>query len=149
MIDPYSPPIHGRPSIGNLPVGSVSAYAGAIDPGQGTGLEAWGWMLCDGRSLAAAHYPQLFATLGYLYGGREGAFNIPDYRGAFLRGVDHGSGNDPDASSRTAPHGGVAGGVGSTQASTFQDHGQSHDATVGQAARPANIAVNYIIKVSG
>lgn len=122
--------------------------------------------------------------LGYLYGGGDEVFNIPDYRGSFLRGADHGSGNDPDASIRRAAPGRAPDGIGSTQGSALQGHGHSYEATAQPAGgepgaapggatlqtaqstggaisapgseqpvgtslhetRPANIAVNYIIK---
>lgn len=190
-IPPFPPSTPIRPHGGSLPVGAVSAYAGAVDSGQsatgGPGtvpIEGTGWMLCDGRALQAAHYPELFAALGYLYGGEGDMFNIPDYRGTFLRGVDHGSGNDRDAPARTAASGGTHDGVGSTQGSALQDHGHNYEAaaqptggepgaapggpalqavqttgspvsapgsqgpvgTSPHETRPANIAVNYIIK---
>jgi len=170
-----------------MPVGTVSAYAGPIESGPGQGpasLEALGWMLCDGRALEAALYPELFAVLGHLYGGAGGTFTIPDYRGAFLRGVDHGSGRDPDISARTPAPNGTGDGIGSTQGSALQDHRHDYDATTQPAGgepgaapggvvvqamqttggpvpppatgqslgtsqhetRPANIAVNYIIR---
>lgn len=63
-----------------VPVGSVLAFAGQLDAGQGAGnspIEAFGWMRCDGRALQAELYPELFAVLGYAYGGSGAQFNIP------------------------------------------------------------------------
>jgi len=114
-----------RAGYGNAggPVGSVMAYAGAVDtPERETLLAAQGWLVCDGRTLEVATYPQLFAAIGYLYGGRDAEFRLPDYRGYFLRGVDGGRGIDPDAWIRVAAEGGQADGVGSTQRSALQDH---------------------------
>lgn len=37
-----------------------------------------GWLLCDGRSLATATYPQLFSVLGYTFGGSGCHFNLPN-----------------------------------------------------------------------
>lgn len=51
-------------------------------------------------------------------------FLVPDLRGEFLRGFDNGTGNDPDAATRT---GGDV--VGSSQDFAFQGHG--HSATSG------------------
>jgi microcystin-dependent protein len=113
-----------RYGFGDMPVGSVTAFAGNLGAPQPGGasppdsspptgsnvtnpIEAWGWMLCDGRALATQLYPELFAALGYQYGGSDSIFNIPDYRGYFLRGVDDGSGNDPDVTLRTLPPGGT------------------------------------------
>jgi microcystin-dependent protein len=67
----------------------------------------------------------LFAVLSYLYGGSGDSFMLPDYRGYFLRGMDGGTGTDPDASSRTKAAGGTATGVGSTQSSALLSH--KHD----------------------
>ncbi|MGX9697259.1 phage tail protein [Janthinobacterium lividum] len=78
-----------RPGFGDTPVGTVIAFAGAT---AGATIEAWGWMLCDGRMLDSASYPELYAALGYLYGGSAGQFQLPDYRGCFLRGHDGGVG---------------------------------------------------------
>ena len=96
-------------------------------------LESCGWMLCDGRFLGATIYPELFAILGFLYGEGTGSdgptFGIPDYRGLFLRGVDAGSGMDPDASQRRSPDGsgGQNSGVGSLQCDAFQEHTHNYN----------------------
>ena len=184
-------------------VGSICGFAGQVNPVSGdannlwkntacasqnsvtaplrtdiptTYLEARGWMLCDGRKLKASAYPELFAALGYLYGGISDDFCIPDYRGLFLRGNDAGSGMDPDAASRVGPTGsGTDNGVGSYQCDALQTHTHSYKAVVlaavsqsgnaaGQASgdlettvptkparitsetRPKNLSINYIIK---
>lgn len=78
--------IFPHPSAGlGMPVGAVTAFAGQGVDGAAV-LEASGWMLCDGRSLACSQYPELFAVLGYVYGGADDCFNIPDYRGCLLGG---------------------------------------------------------------
>lgn len=146
MIDPlYPAPWFGAQGFGTVPVGAVVAFAGQLGtpvpntatpadvipapsgspPAVTTPIEAWGWMVCDGRDLAVASYPELFAALGYLYGGAGTSFNLPDYRGYFLRGTDWGAGNDPDAATRTPAKGGSAGTVGSTQPSALLSH--KHD----------------------
>ncbi len=142
-----------QPWLDQAPVGAVCAYAGQLEPvdtspnqlwtstpcGTPTGMtteaagappvakiEVMGWMLCDGRELEVAKYPDLFGALGYLYGGSDGSFAIPDCRGLFLRGVDHGAGMDPDVALRTAAPGGESSGVGSFQCDAFQDHKHSY-----------------------
>lgn len=84
-----------------IPVGTVFPFAGTTAPD--------GWMMCDGRSLNNVDYPELFAAIGYSHGGNlSSAFNIPDYRGRFLRGSDNmgtaqgAASRDPDRASRTA-----------------------------------------------
>lgn len=113
-----------------VPVGTVIAFAGQIASSPSntpskytTNIEALGWMVCDGRSRKISEYPELFAVLGYLYGGKDDEFKIPDYRGRFLRGVDdREDGDDPDASSRTLPDGTKGDGVGSRQDDALQTH---------------------------
>ncbi|MGK5027533.1 phage tail protein [Janthinobacterium sp. RB2R34] len=140
---------------GQLPVGAVTAFAGALGtpipataapptsvPPAGVpvtnAIEAWGWMLCDGRALDCGLYPQLFAVLGYTYGGSGGSFKLPDYRGNFLRGTDCGAGTDPDAALRTSAAGGNAAddGVGSRQTAAMLKHEHNYS-TVPSAVTPS------------
>ena len=82
-----------------------------------------GALECNGASVAAATYPNLFAAIGYQYGGASGVFNLPDYRGMFMRGWDHGAGVDPDRSSRTTRGDGTVGdNVGTRQSSENLSH---------------------------
>lgn len=90
------------------PIGAVIAFAGPI------GAIPGGWELADGRPMAKTDEPELFAVLGTSYGDGvdesgtklgDKDFNLPDYRGVFLRGVDlseagNPSGRDPDAAAR-------------------------------------------------
>lgn len=156
MIQLPQPPAGlGPPGFGTVPVGAVVAFAGQLgtpvpntatpagdipapagSPAAATvPIEAWGWMACDGRTLGAAEYPELFAVLGYLYGGSDDSFNLPDYRGYFLRGADWGAGNDPDAASRTPPPGGTAADIGSTQPSALLSHKHNYPESI-----PAGLA---------
>ena len=63
------------------PVGSVIAVAGNITPD--------GYLHCNGAEILTAVYPELFAVIGYTYGG-DGAtvFRLPDYRNNLLSGSD-------------------------------------------------------------
>jgi len=56
-----------------MPVGTILLYAGSTPPE--------GWLLCDGTSYSATNYPELFAVLGYTYGGSGDVFYIPDMQG--------------------------------------------------------------------
>lgn len=102
-------------------------------------------MLCDGKPLEVSHYPDLFAVLGYLYGGENHKFNIPDYRGIFLRGVDSGANNDPDILDRTDPADPQKkkknDGVGSRQKDALQTHQHEYarlsETTGGTGNQPA------------
>lgn len=53
-----------------------------------------GWLFCDGSSYGTATYPDLFAVIGYSYGGSGTAFSVPDLRGRVIAGrdMDNGSG---------------------------------------------------------
>lgn len=123
-----------------IPVGTVFPFAGTSAPE--------GWMMCDGRSLNNVDYPELFSVLGYSHGGNlTSTFNIPDYRGRFLRGSDNmgtaqgAAGRDPDRSTRTAMNangntGASVNYVGSVQNDQMQGHNHSANGQimVGQQA---------------
>lgn len=105
------------------PTGTVVAFAGTSAPS--------GWLLCNGSAVSRTTYSALFSAIGVAhgYGDNSTTFNIPDYRGRFLRGVDGSGGNDPDVSSRTAlSTGGNTGNtVGSLQGHSFQTHTHIQD----------------------
>ncbi|MDX9673128.1 MULTISPECIES: phage tail protein [unclassified Pseudomonas] len=72
-----------------VPVGAVLAFP--------TGIVAPGYLELDGSVQSIAAYPDLAAFLGTTYNkGNEGAgnFRLPESRGEFLRGWDHGRGID-------------------------------------------------------
>lgn len=135
-----------------------------------------GWLLCNGQAVSRASYSALFAAYGVKYGNGDGSttFNLPDYRGLFLRGTDHGAGIDPDAASRTDRGDGTTGdNVGTQQAEDVGPHNHrvnmySHNAAsctgvlaagnpgtsscsgpmsqnnTGVETRPINISVDFI-----
>lgn len=68
-----------------VPVGSVEAFAGVK-----TKIPE-GWMLCDGRTLLRADYPELFEVISTTFGYTTSTnFKIPDLRGEFVRGFSDG-----------------------------------------------------------
>lgn len=72
-----------------------------------------GWVECNGASVLRADpiYAALFAAIGTTFGTVDGThFTLPDFRGKFRRGWDHGAGVD---TGRT---------FGSLQAHAFQTH---------------------------
>ncbi|MGZ3773040.1 MAG: phage tail protein [Pseudobdellovibrionaceae bacterium] len=85
-----------------------------------------GSLVADGSAVSRSTYGLLFAAIGISHGQGDSSstFNIPDYRGRFLRGVDGTAGNDPDKTSRTAmATGGNTGNtVGSVQGHNFSSH---------------------------
>jgi hypothetical protein len=91
-----------------------------------------GWELCDGRMLNKndPRNRDLFEVIGTIHGGDANPnFQLPDYRGLFLRGVDLGAGRDPDAGSRTPPGvkntGNPGPQIGSVQGDMYALHGHS------------------------
>lgn len=53
-----------------FPPGMIVPFGGAVAPE--------GYLLCDGTSYVTTDYPELFAQIGYYYGGSGGDFNVPD-----------------------------------------------------------------------
>ncbi len=46
-----------------------------------------GWLYCDGTSYSTTTYARLYAAIGYTFGGAGASFNVPNFKGAFLRGA--------------------------------------------------------------
>jgi microcystin-dependent protein len=107
-----------------IPSGVVFPFAGSTAP--------YGYLVCDGSAISRADYPSLFAALGTSHGSGDGSttFNLPDYRGRFMRGVDGTAGRDPDTASRTAmaAGGNTGDAVGSVQGHSFQTHTHAQNA---------------------
>lgn len=62
------------------PVGEVIAFAGSGTPE--------GYLLCNGAAVSRTTYAALFAAIGTLYGGGDGAstFNVPNLTDRFIQG---------------------------------------------------------------
>lgn len=54
------------------------------------------WFLCNGQAISRTDYADLFALISTKFGQGDGTttFNLPDYRGKFLRGLGGDSAND-------------------------------------------------------
>jgi microcystin-dependent protein len=78
-----------------------------------------GWLPADGSAVSRIVFADLFAVIGTTHGHGDAVttFNLPDYRGRFLRGVDGGAGRDPDRFARgaMAAGGNVGDAVGTVQ----------------------------------
>lgn len=72
-----------------VPVGTILAFAGQTPPD--------GYLECNGQAVSRTTYAALFAAIGTTWGSGDGSttFNLPELRGEFLRGWDHGRGVDP------------------------------------------------------
>lgn len=62
-----------------VPTGAVFHFAAGAVPA--------GYLICNGASYPTATYPDLFAVVGYTFGGSGANFNVPDLTGLFIRGV--------------------------------------------------------------
>tara|TARA_R100000353_G_scaffold14156_1_gene14042 strand:- start:3 stop:1133 length:1131 start_codon:yes stop_codon:yes gene_type:complete len=85
--------------VNGVPSGAVFCVAVATVP--------TGYLECNGAAVSRSTYAALFAFIGITYGSGNGSstFNLPDLRGEFVRGYDHGRGvdsgreiNDPQGS---------------------------------------------------
>lgn len=129
------------PGSGFTPVGEVIMWPNEDPPD--------GWLECDGASLPRDTYATLFAVLSTLYGAADGDhFNLPDYRGRFLRGWAHGSANDPDRATRTVPSATgatiTAGDhVGTEQADELKEHDHEGLPTYQTATNLGSSSVGY------
>ncbi len=150
-----------------IPAGAILPFPVETPPG--------GFLECSGASLSRATYSSLFAAIGTTFGAADGnSFTLPNLRGAFVRGWDHGRGLDPDRASRSNRGDGIGGDrVGTGQADQFKSHVHSagrdyvtstetgmsqgvatgpylsHDpppATGGNETRPWNINLMYCIR---
>jgi microcystin-dependent protein len=108
----HRPSAIGDGNTADSEIGAVMAFALTAEP--------VGYLLCDGRAVSRVTYSDLFSKIGVSHGSGDGSttFNIPDYRGRFLRGVDGATNRDPNKASRTAMNtgGNTGNNVGSVQA---------------------------------
>lgn len=125
-----------RRNVG-IPSGAVFQFAGTVAP--------YGYLLCDGSAISRSDYADLFLAIGNAHGSGDGSttFNLPDYRGRFLRGVDGSAGRDADKASRTAmtSGGNTGNAVGSVQDDSMQGHRHSYDTQRAQS-QYNNTAIN-------
>tara|TARA_R100000458_G_C8247673_1_gene225214 strand:+ start:40 stop:798 length:759 start_codon:yes stop_codon:yes gene_type:complete len=120
-------------AFGGVPVGTVLTYV----RGDSSDSLPTGYLLCDGASISQSTYSALYAVTGLNFGdgttgtgaAGTGNFNLPDFRGFFLRGRVYSStgteaGRDPDCLSRTnlLTGGATALNLGSYQDQQFKAH---------------------------
>jgi hypothetical protein len=154
--------------VHSMMVGAVIPFAMSTAP--------VGFLECNGAAVSRTTYSELFAAISDDYGAGDGSttFNLPDYRGVFLRGWAHGTTVDPDKATRTNRGDGTGGDVvGSKKAEGFKAHTHTHTlgtipaeggyspgsglglvsgttvntgSTGGNETRPVNINVMFCIK---
>ena len=149
---------------------SISVPVGSLSMGPVASME--GYILCDGRAISRSQYSNLFTAIGTNFGAGDGSttFNVPDYRGCFLRmtGGDAGTMYQKQAQGLPDITGELDVEGGSLATGAFVNKGaysQLHDGwkynnmKIGFSAstsnsiygaatevRPVNYAVNYFIK---
>jgi microcystin-dependent protein len=120
--------------VAGTPVGAVIYHAANTPP--------TGFIKANGASLDTTTYADLFAVIGYTFGGSGSSFSVPDLRGEFMRGWDDSRGID---SSRV---------FGSAQADEFKSHnhtitsGLGHDGS-GKAADTSSSGASITSNSSG
>ncbi|MBU0680091.1 MAG: tail fiber protein [Proteobacteria bacterium] len=125
-----------------LPAGAIlDNPSGVVPPG---------FLECNGAAISRTAYVDMFSNspiaIGTMYGVGNGSttFNVPDRRGKFVRGWDHGAGVDPDAASRTNRGDGTTGNnVGTSQADGFKSHAHNYTAFSSSGPDSAAGAVGY------
>ncbi|MGB0562154.1 MAG: phage tail protein [Spirulinaceae cyanobacterium] len=76
-----------------LPTGTLISFAGTEPPS--------GYLAADGSAVSRSTYANLYSVIGTTYGEGDGSttFNLPDFRGRFIRGLAPGRNlNDYQAS---------------------------------------------------
>ena len=127
------------------PAGTIMAWAGT------SAKVPTGWIICDGSALngTLAQYSDLYAAIGNSWGGNGTTFNLPDLRGMFLRGVDGGTGKDPDVAIRSAQGTNAKSDVGSIERDTVKagstnsagDHTHDYGFTASQPSGSSNYSI--------
>ena len=114
--------------VAGVPSGSVFCMAVATVPS--------GYLECNGAAVSRTTYAALFAIIGTAYGTGNGSstFNLPDLRGEFVRGFDHGRGVDSNRSindPQDSQFGRHNHNVSASSTSSVSDPGHQHSMSVG------------------
>jgi microcystin-dependent protein len=80
---------YGDPNRNVLPAGMIVMFPVSGIPN--------GWLACDGKLHDKRSLPELFNVIGYNYSLVKSGnmFQVPDYRGLFIRGLDYKRGDEP------------------------------------------------------
>jgi microcystin-dependent protein len=69
-------------TAGQIPVGTIMPFVSSANA-------PFGWLLCNGQSVAGSQYPQLSAVIGTTFGGSGGNFNVPNLINKTIYGVNN------------------------------------------------------------
>jgi hypothetical protein len=105
--------------MAEVPIGTVIAYAGEVVDNGGLVIIEQNWLLCNGAPLRSNQFNSLYQHIKTAHGNASNDanpatdFNLPDYRGLFLRGVaGRRTDRDPNNSDRERPWSNSGGNVG-------------------------------------
>ena len=89
-----------------------------------------GYLAANGSAVSRQTYARLFAAIGTTFGGGDGSttFNLPDFRGEFIRGWDNGRGVDNGRQLGSWQRGTLVGGYddwGNTDIFSLSNHGSN------------------------
>lgn len=154
---------YGDPNRNVLPAGMICMFPTLGIPN--------GWIPCDGKSHDKRTLPELFAVIDYNYSVLKSGnmFQVPDYRGLFVRSVDYkrtdeashafidpdeernldGTVQEDDLKSHTHTYttkSALAPQTGSDTPCWFNEATANTGATGGSETRPKNIVALYCIK---
>lgn len=154
---PYMTGSDGWALTDMFPVGAVIASAASVAPA--------GFLECNGAAVSRTTYSSLFALIGTTYGAGNGSttFNVPDLRGEFVRGWDHGRGIDGGRTIGSTQDEAVN--AGDLSLDLFSETNIAHDSSAegdrtvsssgtpttgfisgGTETRPRNVALLYAIR---
>ena len=111
----------GHSSVSGLDMPTETSMVGMITSFSMTTDSDWRatnrWLICDGSAISRTTYSDLFSVVGITWGVGDSSstFNLPDLRGAFLRGIGDGSFSGRTKSGEST--------VGTFQEDQMQDHG--------------------------
>lgn len=111
-----------------LPVGALIPIGGGIAKYSDTSYEDMGLIPCDGRSLDTTTYAELYAVIGYSYGGSGASFLVPDLKANKLaiRGLNTGETIGSKVTSATHNHTAVNMSWTSNNANDTHTHSVTH-----------------------
>lgn len=72
--------LYSASTAGQIPVGSIMPFISSSNA-------PVGWLQCNGQSVTTAAYSELFAVIGYNYGGSGLNFNVPNFINKAIYGV--------------------------------------------------------------
>ena len=112
---------HTHAVVVEVPVGTISMFGGTVAPS--------GWFSCNGSGVSTTGITsELFAVIGYTYGGSGATFYLPNFTNAFPRGNAAGGSGGAATVTLTAAQSGlqehthVIGGSTGGTASNTNDH---------------------------